>query len=176
MNTVLCRPGLLVSCVIPFRRSVSNHLLSPPRPGLVLARSLPRGLPTASSRDHGVIGLPLGEKVGRDNRPNQVRHPTDQQFTSSCSPPPLARTQLLSVTKFKPNFDKDFHLAGLTHLQAHNGWAFGPDNFRTPGFGFNGVFQPCKGCTNGCGTLSGFTILPQPPTQGGAPLAPYASS
>ncbi len=42
---------------------------------------------------------------------------------------------------------------------------------RHPGFGFNDPFQPCKGCTNGCGTLSGFTILPQPPTQGGAALA-----
>ncbi len=42
---------------------------------------------------------------------------------------------------------------------------------RHPGFRFDDPFQPCKGCTNGCGTLSGFTILPQPPTQGGAALA-----
>ncbi len=31
---------------------------------------------------------------------------------------------------------------------------------RHPGFGFNDPFQPCKGCTDGCGTLSGFMILP----------------
>src|SRR5208282_1920167 len=123
MNAVLNRSGLLVSCIESSRRSVSNHLMSSPRPGLVLTRSLPRGLPTASLRTIASFGLHLGEKVGHDIRPNRVRYPTDQQFTSSCSPPPLTRTQLLSVTKFKPDFDKDFHLANLTHLQAHSPFA-----------------------------------------------------
>ena len=45
--------------------------------------------------------------------------PTDWSFTSCCSPPGLAATQLHSVTKFRPNFGKDFHLAGSIHLQAH---------------------------------------------------------
>src|SRR5208337_1973135 len=128
MNAVLNRSGLLVSCIESSRRSVSNHLMSSPRPGLVLTRSLPRGLPTASLRTIASFGLHLGEKVGHDIRPNRVRYPTDQQFTSSCSPPPLTRTQLLSVTKFKPNFDKDFHLANLTHLQAHS--PFAPRKYR----------------------------------------------
>lgn len=37
-----------------------------------------------------------------------VRHPTDHQSTFSCSPPPLARTQLLSVTAFRPNLGGTF--------------------------------------------------------------------
>jgi len=32
------------------------------------------------------------------NRPNRVRSTTDWSFTSGCSPPPLARTQLPSIT------------------------------------------------------------------------------
>ena len=73
------------------------------------------------------FGLHHPLEVGHDNRPNRVRHPADQSFTSNCSPPPLARTQLLLVTKLKPNFDKDFHLADSVHTQAHSGWAFGPN-------------------------------------------------
>ena len=34
-------------------------------------------------------------------RPNRVRHPTDGSFTSCCSPPRLAATQLQSVTGWK---------------------------------------------------------------------------
>jgi hypothetical protein len=105
-------PGLLVSCIEPSRRSISNHLLPPPRPDLVLTRSLPRGLPTTSlTRDQSVIwASPLGCRLATNNRPNRVRYPMDRRFTSSCSPPPLTRTQFLSITKFRSNFGKDFHL------------------------------------------------------------------
>ncbi len=48
MNTVLCRPGLLVSCIQPSDRSASNHLLPSPDLDLVWTRSLPHGLPTVS--------------------------------------------------------------------------------------------------------------------------------
>jgi hypothetical protein len=49
------RTGLLVSCIKPSDRSASNHLMPPPGFCLVLPRSLPRGLPTASlSRDPSV--------------------------------------------------------------------------------------------------------------------------
>jgi hypothetical protein len=41
-------PGLLALCTKSSDRSASNHLLPPPGFGLVLFRSLPRGLPTAS--------------------------------------------------------------------------------------------------------------------------------
>ncbi len=106
MNTVLNRPGLLVSCTEPSHRSASNHLLSPPGFGLVLTRSLPRSPASAGCIPLGTLasfGLHHCQEAGHDNRPNRVRHPADQRFTSSCSPPPLARTQLLSVTTFRPN-------------------------------------------------------------------------
>jgi hypothetical protein len=48
MNSVLCRSGLLASCIQPSDRSASNHLLPSPGLGLVLTRSLPHGLPTVS--------------------------------------------------------------------------------------------------------------------------------
>ena len=74
-------------------------------------------------------------------------------------------------------------IAGFCSVWAAHGWTLkashniaqgkrsGVAAKRHPGFGFNDPFQPCKGCTNGCGTLSGFTILPQPQTQGGGTLA-----
>ena len=71
------------------------------------------------------FAIPLLARHG--SRPNRVRHPTDQRFTFSCSPLPLARTQLLPVTAFRPNADKDSHPADLIHLQAHNGWPVGPN-------------------------------------------------
>ena len=56
------------------------------------------------------IGLRLPLEVGHDNQPNRVRYPADQSFTLSCSPPPLTRTQLLSVTEFKPTPTRTFTL------------------------------------------------------------------
>ena len=41
----------------------------------------------------------MNEKARRNTLPNQVRYPTDWLFTSSCSPPHLTVTQLLSVTE-----------------------------------------------------------------------------
>jgi len=104
MNTALCRSGLLVSCIEPSHRSTSNHLLPSPDLGLVFSPE-----PTARSADRipretmASVGLRLELQVGHDNRPNRVRHPADQWFTFSCSPPPLTRTQLLSVSTFRPN-------------------------------------------------------------------------
>ena len=68
------------------------------------------------------LGLHHHSEAGHDNRPNRVRHPTDQRFTSSCSPPPLTRTQLLSVTKYRPYFDRDFHPSiRYTHKRTRSG-------------------------------------------------------
>jgi hypothetical protein len=104
MNTVLDRSGLLVSCIEPSRRSVSNRFVPPPDRGLVLIRGLPRGLSTASlSGPWRSLGFAHPQESRRDIQPNRVRYPTDRQFTSSCSPPPLTRTQLPSVTAFRPN-------------------------------------------------------------------------
>ena len=115
------RSGLFASCIESSRRSVSNHLLSPPEFSLVLfrkltARSADR-IPCSGPGRH--LGFAFRLQARHDNRPNRVRHPTDRRFTSSCSPPPLARTQLLSVTEFRPNPDKDLHLADSIHSQTH---------------------------------------------------------
>jgi len=64
------------------------------------ARSANR-IPYSGPERHLGFAFPL--QARHDNRPNRVRHPTDRSFTSSCSPPPLVRTQLLSVTEFRPN-------------------------------------------------------------------------
>ena len=40
----------------------------------------------------------MNEQARRYIPPNQVRYPADRQFASSCSPPRLATTQLLSAS------------------------------------------------------------------------------
>lgn len=79
-----------------------------------LARAHP--LRQGSARRH--LGFATLQQARHDDRPNRVRYPTDWTFTSRCSPPRLAATQLRSVTKFKPNLDRDFHPTESIHLQA----------------------------------------------------------
>src|SRR5207253_10769830 len=64
-------------------------------------------------------GFAFSQQARHDDWPNRVRHPTDESFTSRCSPPRLLATQLRSVTRFRPNLDEDLHLADNGHLQAH---------------------------------------------------------
>lgn len=45
-----------------------------------------------------VQASPLTRRLASHTRPFRVRHPTDWSFTSCCSPPRLAATQLQSVT------------------------------------------------------------------------------
>jgi hypothetical protein len=45
-----------------------------------------------------VQASPFPSRLARHTRPFRVRHPTDWSFTSCCSPPRLAATQLQSVT------------------------------------------------------------------------------
>ena len=45
-----------------------------------------------------VQASPLGDRLAGGTRPKRVRYPTDWSFTSCCSPPRLAATQLQSVT------------------------------------------------------------------------------
>ena len=53
-------------------------------------------------------------------RPKRVRHPTAWPFVSSCSPPLLSKTQLLSTTRTLAIPDKDFHPANCLPSQAHS--------------------------------------------------------
>jgi hypothetical protein len=43
---------------------------------------------------------PYPSRLAAPLPPNRVRHPADWSFVSSCSPPRLAATQLLSTTEF----------------------------------------------------------------------------
>ncbi len=43
---------------------------------------------------------PFASRLVTSHRPNRVRYPTDWPFTSCCSPPRLATTQLQSVTSY----------------------------------------------------------------------------
>jgi hypothetical protein len=85
------RAGLSAYSALPSRHPVLNHMMcpipsllqSPQRVGRDLERSL--GFATRSqARQHTL--------------PKQVRHPTGYPFASSCSPPRLAATQLLSTS------------------------------------------------------------------------------
>jgi hypothetical protein len=49
-------------------------------------------------RQHGIGASPFPSRLAATTRPNRVRYPTDRRFTSGCSPPHLAVTQLPSVT------------------------------------------------------------------------------
>src|SRR5690606_28601114 len=51
-----------------------------------------------SQRMQCVPGFVLSPQTRHSTPPNQVRHPTDRQFVSGCSPPRLAATQLPSTT------------------------------------------------------------------------------
>ena len=82
------RSGLLASRIKPSSRSASNHLLSPPGPGLVLTRSLPRDLSVASlSGTLASLGL-------RRYLAGSPRQPAESS-SSSCGP--AVHLQLLST-------------------------------------------------------------------------------
>jgi hypothetical protein len=66
-------------------------------------RLQPRELPAhrlpPRQRDQRVSDFALESQARRSSPPNRVRHPTDRQFASGCSPPRLAATQLPSATE-----------------------------------------------------------------------------
>ena len=72
--------------------SVANHLTPHRRRFPTLPLSTTVALPTQSQTS------PLTSRLVGYARPNRVRHPTDWSFTSGCSPPRLAATQLPLVT------------------------------------------------------------------------------
>ena len=110
----LCyRSGLPVSWNQPSHHSVSNHLSLPRgfRSGF-----FPPGLPREVCASHplpqdlGVLGFALNSQARHNDRPNRVcQTATDWRFSSCCSPPRLAATQLRSDTRFRPNLGEDFH-------------------------------------------------------------------
>ena len=88
------------SCPRSLRRQVSP-LTSPnlpivPPPTTPCA---PLSLVPPSQRIGLFPGFAMESQARRYTMPNQVRHPTDRQFASSCSPLRLAATQLPSATE-----------------------------------------------------------------------------
>ena len=49
-------------------------------------------------------------RARHNDRPNRVRYPADRLFTSSCSPPFLSKTQLLSVNRCRSTYVGTFTL------------------------------------------------------------------
>ena len=74
-----------------------------PRHTFLPFRLQPRGLPghrlTPRQRDQRFSDFAMNEQARRSSPPNRVRHPTDRQFASGCSPPRLAATQLPLATE-----------------------------------------------------------------------------
>src|SRR5207245_6827447 len=93
--------GLPDSRTRPSDHSVSNHLRAL---RLAKARYLSADrTETASPRDASQRELgasSFSSRLAAPHRPNRVRPPTDWPFTSCCSPPRLATTQLHSATSY----------------------------------------------------------------------------
>ena len=74
-----------------------------PRPIFPSFRLQPRRAPrhrfTPLQRVRLLPGFAMESQARRNTTPNRVRHPTDRQFASGCSPPRLAATQLPSATE-----------------------------------------------------------------------------
>ena len=95
--TPLCRPGIPASTTQAARRSLCQSFQR---------RRLFPGFATERQARHSVT-------------PNQVRHPPDCQFTSSCSPPRLTATQLLSITEPTTGSGTDLHRADKASSRTH---------------------------------------------------------
>jgi hypothetical protein len=81
---------------------------------------LDRSHPSSGPQRH--LGFATWQQARHDDRPCSSSFPTDWPFTSHCSPPALAGTQLCSVTKFKRNSGGDSHPTDSTRLQARCHW------------------------------------------------------
>ena len=56
------------------------------------------------------MGFAVHMRARHNDRPNRVRYPADRLFTSSCSPPFLSKTQLLSVNRCRSTYVGTFTL------------------------------------------------------------------
>jgi len=108
------------SCAAHLRRRSPRF----PRHTFLSFRLQPRGLPghrfPPRQRDQRVSDFAMYEQARRSSPPNRVRHPTDRQFASGCSPPRLTATQLPSATEFVAYSDTDFHRANVAPSRAHS--------------------------------------------------------
>ena len=70
----------------------------------------------AGTRHLGLRHYPAGSSL---QQAESSSLPTDWSFTSGCSPPPLAGTQLHSITAPRSSAGDDFHVTDLVRSQAH---------------------------------------------------------
>src|SRR5208282_5633975 len=92
---------------------------TPRGPGITLARYA--GTPDLPGVFSGAWASPLTCRLAAHARPNRVRYPADGSFTSGCSPPRLAATQLPRLQLCAP--EEDFHLSDHARFQAHRFFA-----------------------------------------------------
>ena len=100
--------GLSAYSASPSQRSVLNRVSRPPVAFSVA--SAPAVIP----------GFATGSKARRKLPPKQVRYPTDRWFASSCSPPRLAATQLLSTSGPTTGPRADLHHADKASSRTHD--------------------------------------------------------
>jgi len=87
-------------------------------------RLQPRGLPghrfPPRQRDQRVSDFTMNEQARRSSPPNRVRHPTDRQFASGCSPPRLGADAVTFGYGVVAYSDTDFHRADVAPSRAHS--------------------------------------------------------
>ncbi len=109
---LVCRPIAGVPCLM--RLTFQSFCLQTPpavpgsicfHPGLTIC-----DLGNPGCRDDGILGFAVHKRARHNDRPNRVRYPADRLFTSSCSPPFLSKTQLLSVNRFRSTYTGTYTL------------------------------------------------------------------
>jgi hypothetical protein len=74
---------------------------------------------TGASPIVSLLDFALSQQARHYARPNRVRYPADRKFASSCSPPRLTTTQLLSAIKSEHLLKGDLHPSARACSQAH---------------------------------------------------------
>ena len=92
----------LLNVTVPSKHSVSNHPMNKFCPFFVVASFRNKTSPFVLWLRHSFAGSPV-------HQAESSSYPTDCSFTSSCSPPRITATQLLSVTGLATSAGLDFH-------------------------------------------------------------------
>jgi hypothetical protein len=123
MNTVLFRRGLTASWNGPSDHSVSNHFRRLPEHTVWFPSGTYRGkrfltAPTPRGAN-GVLGFTPGQQARRQTKAESSSSSYGLVILLMQLPTPPLDDAVASDTKFRPNFDEDFHLADSFHLQSH---------------------------------------------------------
>ena len=94
------------------RHTFLSFRLQPPR--------LPEHRLPPRQRVQRVSDFAMNEQARRSSPPNRVRHPTDRQFASGCSPRRLGANAVTFGYGVVAYSDTDFHRANVTPSRAHD--------------------------------------------------------